>query len=230
MPDQSQFDKLLAAFSKKSWPAIIRIWVDAGRMTEEEGALRLRLVYDAAGKFATLADLTMHDHLDKAIKHAEAADIPLEDFKATIADRMLPTFGGRDPTVLRQIVRDDLQLEFTHTSQKMEEQEGYLQFVAVLDSRTTEICESLDGTLLRADDPFWDENSPPLHSNCRSRLVGYGAREAGQIGITSRPERGQYTPPEEGWGDREFQYDNVLATKDHFLESIARAKMRNPLW
>jgi SPP1 gp7 family putative phage head morphogenesis protein len=43
------------------------------------------------------------------------------------------------------------------------------EFVATLDSRTTPICASLDGTRWRYDDP--SAPRPPRHWNCRSRMV-----------------------------------------------------------
>lgn len=43
-----------------------------------------------------------------------------------------------------------------------------MQFDAVLDERTTLICQSLDGVIKPVDDPFWDTYYPPNHWNCRS--------------------------------------------------------------
>lgn len=45
------------------------------------------------------------------------------------------------------------------------------EFSAVMDNRTTQICEDIDGTRLPADDPFWHTYYPPLHFNCRSVCV-----------------------------------------------------------
>lgn len=44
-----------------------------------------------------------------------------------------------------------------------------VRFLATLDSRTTILCASLDGTEWQLDDP--DMQIPPLHFNCRSQLV-----------------------------------------------------------
>ncbi|MBF7694033.1 minor capsid protein [Acinetobacter pollinis] len=49
----------------------------------------------------------------------------------------------------------------------------YLKFVSVLDSRTSKICASLDGTIWKVGDP--DIRKPPLHPHCRSILVGVDA-------------------------------------------------------
>jgi len=43
-----------------------------------------------------------------------------------------------------------------------------LQFDAVLDDRTTELCKSLDGVIRPVDDAFCDQYYPQNHFNCRS--------------------------------------------------------------
>ena len=53
-----------------------------------------------------------------------------------------------------------------------------LQFNAVLDDRTTELCKSLDGVVLPVDDPFWRAYYPPNHFNCRSDVRQLRADEA----------------------------------------------------
>jgi SPP1 gp7 family putative phage head morphogenesis protein len=45
---------------------------------------------------------------------------------------------------------------------------GYV-FAAIIDSRTTDICQSLDGKAFAADDSSLPQ--PPLHYNCRSQLI-----------------------------------------------------------
>jgi SPP1 gp7 family putative phage head morphogenesis protein len=46
-----------------------------------------------------------------------------------------------------------------------------LEYSAVLDDRTTELCMQLDGSVWNADSPNWDVFRPPNHFNCRSILI-----------------------------------------------------------
>ena len=46
-----------------------------------------------------------------------------------------------------------------------------VEFSAVMDDRTTEICSSRHGLVMRLDDPRLPENTPPCHVNCRSVLI-----------------------------------------------------------
>jgi SPP1 gp7 family putative phage head morphogenesis protein len=46
-----------------------------------------------------------------------------------------------------------------------------LEYSAILDDRTTEICQALDGDVFKADSDEWDIYRPPNHYNCRSVLI-----------------------------------------------------------
>ena len=45
------------------------------------------------------------------------------------------------------------------------------QYSAVIDSRTTDLCLSLDGKTAPKNDPVWNSFAPPLHWNCRSIII-----------------------------------------------------------
>lgn len=46
-----------------------------------------------------------------------------------------------------------------------------VEFSAVMDDRTTDICSSRHGLIMSLDDPRLAENTPPLHVRCRSVLL-----------------------------------------------------------
>lgn len=46
-----------------------------------------------------------------------------------------------------------------------------MEYSAILDSRTTDICRHLDDRVYAVDDPIWNGIRPPNHFNCRSILV-----------------------------------------------------------
>jgi SPP1 gp7 family putative phage head morphogenesis protein len=75
-----------------------------------------------------------------------------------------------------------------------------LEYSAVLDDRTTEICQALDGSVYNADNPIWDEYRPPNHYNCRSILVAVTQLDVARgewDGQESEPPRVQ---PQDGFG------------------------------
>lgn len=46
----------------------------------------------------------------------------------------------------------------------------YVQFSAIRDARTSAICNSRHGLMMKMDDPRITDNTPPLHGRCRSVL------------------------------------------------------------
>ena len=46
-----------------------------------------------------------------------------------------------------------------------------LEYSAILDDRTTPLCEYLDGRTYALDDEFWTDYMPPNHFNCRSLAI-----------------------------------------------------------
>ena len=52
-----------------------------------------------------------------------------------------------------------------------------LEFSAILDGRTTEICEHMDERVYPVNDKVWESYTPPLHFNCRSLLVAVTVRD-----------------------------------------------------
>ena len=57
------------------------------------------------------------------------------------------------------------------SSMKSNEDVIGVEFNAVMDDRTTEICQSRHGLIMRLDDPRLPENTPPCHVRCRSMLL-----------------------------------------------------------
>lgn len=47
------------------------------------------------------------------------------------------------------------------------------QFLATLDSRTSQVCQSMDNKVFNLSDKQIGVNYPPLHANCRSTTVAY---------------------------------------------------------
>lgn len=51
-----------------------------------------------------------------------------------------------------------------------ENQVDYVRFSAIMDARTSQVCISRHGLLMKMDDPKIGANTPPLHGRCRSVL------------------------------------------------------------
>jgi len=76
-----------------------------------------------------------------------------------------------------------------------------LEYSAVMDDRTTEICTALNGSIYAEDSPEWDNYRPPNHFNCRSILIPITTAD-GWDGQESPPPSVQ---PQAGFGSGTVQ-------------------------
>lgn len=97
----------------------------------------------------------------------------------------------------------------------------YWEFVAIDDRSTTDGCRSLNGTILKQDDPFWSINYPPRHFHCRSRVRSISKYEAAEKGFKAsdptkytniRPAKGFDTNPGE-WTPNLGRYDKSIGSE-----------------
>lgn len=67
-----------------------------------------------------------------------------------------------------------------------------MEFVAIIDNRTTDICRELNGKRFAIDDPNLDKYTPPLHFECRSvwDYITEGSPEFDPEGITEEVPEG----------------------------------------
>lgn len=148
------------------------------------------------------ADLVqaVYDEIGRAIRDGTT----LADFKEAVGAGLEDAWGEADSYKVETIFRTSIMSAYnegrqeTMTAPAVKEARGWWRFDEVLDSRTSDICDELDGTVLPADDPFWATHSPPLHPNCRTILVPLTDEEAGEEGIDDTPD--PEGAPAEGFG------------------------------
>lgn len=70
------------------------------------------------------------------------------------------------------------------------------EYTAIMDGRTTEICEDLDGFIALAEDPIWNKIWPPNHHECRSTVVTINKYDFNRDMLSKKPT----VSPAEGFG------------------------------
>lgn len=94
------------------------------------------------------------------------------------------------------------------------------QFTATLDTRTSDVCQHMDGVIIKTADIVIGENAPPLHCRCRSVMSPYF--EGNRTGRAARDADGNYiTVP----GDMTYEewYDQYIKGKGG-KSKVAKAK------
>jgi SPP1 gp7 family putative phage head morphogenesis protein len=104
-----------------------------------------------------------------------------------------------EPWHLDTVVRTNYQTAFSkgrYESQKASSLPLW-GYVATVDGRETDLCNSLDGKAFPKDDPFWDEYYPPNHFNCRSEVVVLDEETARDFGYKVQDNGSDYLAHEQ---------------------------------
>nr|DAG01346.1 MAG TPA: minor capsid protein [Siphoviridae sp. cttKr9] len=109
------------------------------------------------------------------------------------------------------------------------------EFLAVLDSRTSHTCASLNGEVFKTENAMEGENYPPMHPNCRSTTVPYEYSDV----FSDEPEKEDFENNEnesiinnngtvfvEGGRYRNIGNINATEYKDEPLELLRRYEQK----
>lgn len=193
-PDPDRFDEAVRAFRA-------RVPMTDDEFDELVEAEQERAFYVAGVSQARVVQQVM-DALDKAIEDGTT----LDEFKADVGSSLSDSWGGDDPGRLETVFRTNVMTAYNDGRQAIfddpavQEARPYLRFDATEDSRTSDICDALNGKVLPADSTFWNTHRPPLHHNCRSILTPLTEDEAKDEGITAGHPDTKGAKPDPGFG------------------------------
>lgn len=160
---KEQFYSLSAAMRKKAFTV--------GRLTQLDAIEKVKSHYLAQleGKTSSLYDFIKSIREDESLKVAG--------------------FGKESPWYYETVYRTNIQTDY-NAGRAMEMEENkpeFLEFIGIEDGRQTDICSIRSGTILPYDDPWWEDNWPPLHFNCRSTVRAIYKEEAEVLGLKANP-------------------------------------------
>lgn len=188
---------------------------------------------------AEVAQLDVINSVWLALDDSIARGATFDEFKKTVTADLVDEWQGRvanPPARIATIFRTNVaqaQNAGRHaqmTTPAILERRPFWQYVDVDDGayndRECPICQASHGTILPADDPWWQTSSPPRHPNCRCRLRPLTVAQAESMGITVVPSS---IPSVEGFGappqERPEPYRVDLSKYPPELAAIAREKM-----
>ena len=152
-------------------------------------------------------------------------ELSIVDIVAQLSD-VLPTLvGKKDPITgkpdkqersrLETIARTNMISVFTQSQLAVYSDPDLgdfvqgLEYSAVMDSRTTDVCENLNGRKYRFNDPVWRSVAPPNHFNCRSSLIPITAMDewnpSSKEGFKTKSDKGPGNMPAPGFGERSLE-------------------------
>lgn len=155
-----------------------------------------------AGAVARGIHLAILKEALEGLDRAERDGTPAGEAGATLAARLRSDWSATGPRLLLTTENAAVQglalgrLDALTRTTAVKARPFWL-FAAVLDDRISETCLECDGVLLPVGHPWWTGHICPLHTRCRSTLVGVTAAQARAHGITARPPTVEV---EEGFG------------------------------
>jgi SPP1 gp7 family putative phage head morphogenesis protein len=120
--------------------------------------------------------IVQNQSFDEIVDNVERALAPLLGKATTTATGKVeldPTERSRVNTIARTNLTTIFNQSFlsVYTDPELEGFVEAFQYSSILDSRTTEFCESYDNFTRPVDDEIWATITPPNHFNCRARIV-----------------------------------------------------------
>jgi SPP1 gp7 family putative phage head morphogenesis protein len=151
---------------------------------------------------ASVNELAIVRTVFQEIDSALAEGRPLDEFKRSVREKLEGAHGLNGyhlETVLRNATQDGYNAGRWQqiTDPEITADRPYWMYDSVLDTRTTEVCKALDGTIKGHDDVYWLTHYPPLHHRCRSSIRTMRPGEARKRGLTVGDP---VVTPDEGFG------------------------------
>lgn len=175
-------------------------------ITDAQYAALVLNAHEYAFWIAGIAQLDMVAQVQRSLERAVASGQSYAEWRAAIGTALERAWRRSDATPnnvgwrLETIFRTNVQRAYSHgryeqvTDPVVLDARPFWLFDAIRDQRTTEECSELDGTILPAADPYWNDKIPPRHFNCRSGIRTLRASQAQRRGVTTSPPHVEQVP------------------------------------
>lgn len=150
------------------------------------------LEHDAKLQAFTLSGTTQLSVVQTALDEMAKAILKGEDldaYKARLRKKLKDDFADKNSGRLKTAFQTQTQTALNVGRwYELEDTPGkpFRRYDAVLDHKTTVLCRSLDGTVVRADNPMLLLRWPPLHFNCRMQVRAIASRTARRHGVVEQ--------------------------------------------
>lgn len=144
-----------------------------------------------------VAQLDLTNDVFTALEQAVSEGTDFAEWKKEVGEKLQNAWGDsvKNPAWrLENIYRTNVQSAYAAGRYKQQTDPDVIKarpfwlYDSVLDSRTSTICRNLNGTLLPADDPFWQTRYPPNHfGGCRSGVRSFTRKQTERRGVTENP-------------------------------------------
>ena len=222
--DPDRFDAAVEAFRKRV--PMTREEFDALTAAERERAFTVSRVTEGR----VLQDT--FDAIDRAVEEG----LGLEDFKDAVAADLIEAWGGEIPGRLSTIFRSNVLSAYAEgryeimSAPTVKQARPYWRFDDAETDRECDICGECGGTVLPADDPWWDSHTPLMHYQCECKITPLAADEVDEAeDVEDDPD--SLPDADEGFGDQPSEegrnWDFDLSGMDPDLRAAVEDALRD---
>ena len=204
-------------------------------------ASEFRALSDAARRRAFtvggVADADVVADVLASLEKAVEAGTDFNDWRKAMQPTLETAWKGRVPNPghrLELIFRQNVQSAYAAGRFKQQRDPDvvkirpYWLYDAVIDTRTSSVCRTLNGTLLLTTDPWWRTRYPPNHWNCRAGVRSLTRKQAAERGgptktpTTQEPDAGFRSVPKLG------DFEPGVSKYPNELRPLVRRKLGAP--
>ena len=174
----------------------------------------------------TVAALTEYDQINtmkNQIRVAIEKGSTLTDFIKR-AEKDIAELSEVYPGYMENVFRTNMQSAYSagRELQFKKNPPEYVEIQGIEDTRQCDICGPRDGIILTYDDPWWADNIPPYHFQCRCHRRGISKEEAEILGVKQTDATNLPTDkPLDGFGGNPLKEESFFnITKDMARRAI----------
>jgi SPP1 gp7 family putative phage head morphogenesis protein len=111
----------------------------------------------------------LENQVNQTLLNGIITGIPNREMAKTLAKNMSSGFSVAD-----RLIRTEVTNTYNQAALQSYEDSGmveHFEYLAVLDNRTSEVCDELDGQIFKLSEAQTGLNVPPLHPRCRSTTI-----------------------------------------------------------
>lgn len=171
-----------------------------------------------------LAQLEQIRHIVEAVNVAMAGGESFEAFVGRVSEADIELPKHRLDNIYRTNIQSAYNRGRWYEQQRNKAKKPYLRYSAVNDSRTRPEHKARHGIIRHINDPFWDNNYPPLGYRCRCVVKGITKKQMERWGLT--PKRQLPENLNDGFGVSPKKYGQQF--NKFIRDMVAKLMLENP--
>jgi SPP1 gp7 family putative phage head morphogenesis protein len=190
----------------RTFTEAVEWFITLGIVTREEADELTKAARAQAFWISNVAQMDVVQDVFNEIERSLRLGLSLRDFKRSVAPKLYAAWGKADAWRLETIYRVNVMRAYNAgryqrlSTPRVKRLLPFRRWKSLLDLDTTSQCRGRHNKILPADDPWWDDNWPPIHYNCRSIVAPINRRRAERLGVATAQDKKDFTPAQDGWG------------------------------